>query len=131
MLMAGDILVDTSVAIDYLKGDLAAARVLENSSGLFAPSIVLGELLHGAKRSDRPTEHTARVEVFASKVAVLPVDLETAYHYSDIKNSLLRKGRPIPDNDMWIAAVARQHQLTVVTRDSHFGEISGIGLLSW
>jgi tRNA(fMet)-specific endonuclease VapC len=129
--MAAEIIVDTSAAIDYMKGVPAAARVLESSASVGAPSIVLGELLHGAQKSDRPAENIARVERFASKVTVVPVDPETAYHYSDIKTSLVRKGRLIPENDLWIAAVARQHQLPVVTRDSHFGEVSGLGLLSW
>jgi tRNA(fMet)-specific endonuclease VapC len=129
--MAGDLLIDTSVAVDYMNGDVAAARVIANASELYTPSIVVGELLHGAERSNRRAENLARVEMFAAQVAVVPVDVETAYHYSEIKTSLISKGRPLPENDIWIAAVARQHRLTVITRDSHFGEISGLALLSW
>ena len=129
--MAGDLLVDTSVAIDYMRGEPAARRVIAAASRLYAASVVLGELLHGAERSPRRIENLARVERFTAQVEVLPVDEETAHHYSDIRTSLVAKGRPIPENDIWIAAVGRQHQLTVVTRDSHFTDVPGIALLSW
>jgi len=56
---------------------------------------------------------------------------ETAWRYGEIKSSLRAKGRPLPDNDIWIVSIARQHQLTVATRDAHFGEIPGLALLSW
>ena len=129
--MAAEIAVDSNVVVDYMRGNAAAARLLENSPGVFAPSTVLGELLHGAEKSDRPAENLARVERFASRVTVVSVDRDTAYHYSAIKTSLVKKGRLIPENDMWIAAVARRHKLTLVTRDSHFDEVTDIGLLSW
>lgn len=129
--MPGELLVDTSVAVDYMRGQSAAVRVINAASRLYAPSIVLGELLHGAERSPRRADSLAGVERFTAQVEVLPVDEETAYHYSDIRASLSKKGRPIPENDIWIAAVGRQHQLTVVTRDSHFTEVPGLALLSW
>jgi tRNA(fMet)-specific endonuclease VapC len=129
--MPGDLLVDTSVAVDYLRGDPAAGRVIAAASRLCSASVVLGELLHGAERSPRPAENLDRVERFASQVEILPVDEGTAHHYSEIRTSLANKGRPIPENDIWIAAVGRQHRLTVVTRDSHFTEVPGLALLAW
>lgn len=129
--MPGDLLVDTSVAIDYMRGEPAAGRVIAAASRLYAAAVVLGELLHGAERSARRVESLTRVERFAAQVEILPVDEETARHYSGIRTSLVEKGRPIPENDIWIAAVGRQHQLTVVTRDSHFTEVPGLALLSW
>jgi tRNA(fMet)-specific endonuclease VapC len=52
-------------------------------------------------------------------------------NYGQIKAELESKGRPIPDNDMWIAAIARQHNLTLVTRDAHFLQVADISKLSW
>jgi len=48
-----------------------------------------------------------------------------------VKNALLAKGRPIPENDVWIAALARQHDLVLVTRDEHFAEVDGLTLARW
>lgn len=98
---------------------------------VFLPSIALGELLYGAERSTRRAENLAEGQGFAASVAILSCDAGTAPHYGEIKSELRRKGRPLPDNDIWIAAIARQHQLTVATRDAHFGEIVGLPLLSW
>jgi len=128
--MPGDILVDTSVAVDFMRGDPATGRVIKGASRLYAAAVVLGELLYGAERSSRRAESVARVESFAAHVEILPIDEETAHHYATVVTSLKKKGRPIPENDMWIAAVGLQHQLTVFTRDSHFNEVAGLQLLS-
>lgn len=129
--MPGELLVDTSVAVDYMRGNSAAVRVMNAASRLYAASVALGELLHGADRSSRRAESMAQVGRFVDQVEILAVDETTAHHYSDIRTALVKKGRLIPDNDIWIAAVGRQHQLTVVTRDSHFTEVPGLALLSW
>lgn len=70
------------------------------------------------------------MERFAASANVLGCDLDTARHYGIIKQRLRRKGRPLPDNDIWIAAVARQHQLALATRDAHFGEIDELPLVT-
>ena len=59
-------------------------------------------------------------------MTILVCDTETARQYGRIKVELRRKGRPIPENDMWIAAVALQHGLTLATRDAHFDAIDGL-----
>ena len=60
-----------------------------------------------------------------------PIDAETARQYGEIKESLRAKGRPIPENDIWIAAIAFQYQLSLVTRDQHFSEIKGLAIKTW
>jgi tRNA(fMet)-specific endonuclease VapC len=67
--------------------------------------------------------------VFSS--VVLACDLDTAREYGVIKNALREKGRLIPENDIWIAAIARQHDLTLVTRDEHFKEIKHLKVEMW
>lgn len=64
-------------------------------------------------------------------VSVLPVNTATAAHYGIIKAALRAKGHPIPENDIWIAAVALQHDLPVVSRDEHFREIDALALVRW
>lgn len=77
----------------------------------------MGELFFGAERSKRREAKLAEAEAFAGDSEVRPCDLETARHYGVIENALRAEGRPIPDNDIWIAALAQQHELIVVTRD--------------
>jgi len=62
---------------------------------------------------------------------VLNADDNTANHYALIKSALLKKGKPIPENDIWIAAVAVQYELTLITRDNHFKEVEGLTMESW
>lgn len=129
--MAGKLLLDTSVVIDLFAGDPAVKRVLAAAGEVFVSSIALGELFYGAERSSRREANRSQVESFASAVAVLPCDLETGRHYGRIKDDLRSRGRPLPENDIWIAAVASQYQLTLATRDEHFREIPGLALLAW
>ncbi len=72
------------------------------------------------------TERRGRFEQFASVSTLLGCDTQTARHHGRIKNQLRAKGRPLPENDLRIAAVARQHALTLVTRDKHFSEIDDL-----
>ncbi len=102
-------------------------------SGLeaFLSTVVLGELFFGAEKSQRVQENVARIEKLASVCPVLPCDEETARCYGAMKTLLRRKGRPIPENDLWIAASARRHGVTLVSRDSHFKYVEGLGLEVW
>ncbi len=90
------------------------------------PSIVLGELYFGARKSGRVEENLALIDEFATNSSILACDTDTAKEYGVIKNTLQEKGRPIPENDIWIAAIARQYKLIVVTRDTHFDEIESL-----
>jgi tRNA(fMet)-specific endonuclease VapC len=72
-----------------------------------------------------------RIEEFASSASVLSCDGETARHYGQIKDRLRLKGRPIPENDNWIAASAMQHGLPLATRDDHFKEVDGLRIETW
>ena len=67
----------------------------------------------------------------AAATSVLSCDLGTAHVYGEVKDELRLKGRPIPENDVWIAAVARQHGLMLVTRDEHFQHVNGLGVEGW
>ena len=128
--MAGRLLLDTSFIIDLFARKSGAERAVAAASELYLPSIALGELLFGAECSSRRAQNVAQIEAFAAAAATLSCDAETAWHYGEIKAALRKKGRPLPDNDIWIASIARQHQLTLATRDGHFGEVPGLALLS-
>ena len=79
----------------------------------------------------RAQENIARVDEFAAISAILGPNTATAKEYGEIKNALRNKGRPIPENDIWIAAITKQYGLTLVTRDEHFKEVEGIAMEAW
>ncbi len=129
--MAGRLLLDTSAILDLFAESEAVQRLLVAAEEVFLPSTAVGELLYGARISARAEANRSKVEAFAAANAVLVCDLETARRYSEIKAQLRGKGRPIPENDLWIAALARQHGLTLAARDGHFREIDGLSLAEW
>jgi len=104
---------------------------LSAAGAVFVPSIVLGELYYGARKSGRAAANVTRVDAFAAGNAVLVCDEDTARRYGEIKDGLRVIGRPIPENDIWIAAVARQHGLTLATRDAHFSHVAGLLVAAW
>ncbi len=129
--MNGRVLLDTNIVIALFARDETVLRELSNAASVFVPSIVVGELFYGAYRSRRFDENVTRVDEFVSRSAVLTCGAVTARRYAQIKNRLREAGRPIPENDIWIAAVARQHDLTLVSRDSHFAEVEGLETATW
>jgi tRNA(fMet)-specific endonuclease VapC len=129
--MSGRLLLDTNIVIALFARDLAVAEHLDEAEEVSIASIVLGELYFGARRSGRMKENLARIDEFAVNSAVLGCDAETARYYGEIKNTLREKGRPIPENDIWIAAIALQYDLTLITRDAHFEEVDGLKAESW
>ena len=129
--MNGSVLLDTNVVIALFGGEQNVRDELRHADSVFVPSVVVGELFYGARRSGRVEKNLARVEEFVASNSVLNCDTETARHYSRIKESLRTKGRPIPENDVWIAAIARQHSLTLISRDTHFAEVDQLTLERW
>jgi tRNA(fMet)-specific endonuclease VapC len=129
--MNGRFLLDTNIVIAIFATEATVQMELAKASEVFISSVVLGELYYGAYKSTRATDNLARIQEFAARNTVLGCDGETAQEYGIIKNQLRARGRPIPENDIWIAATARQHNLTLVTRDGHFGEVDGLGIEAW
>lgn len=129
--MSGDYMLDTNIVIALFAREASVLKSLMNVGCVFIPSIVIGELYYGAYRSGQRDANLARITQFVVDNVVLNCDVETAHHYGVIKDALHRKGRPMPENDLWIAALARQHQLTLVTRDAHFNHIPNLAVESW
>ncbi len=124
-------ILDTNAVSALFAGDPALSEVLATDSRHHLPVIVLGEYRYGLLRS-RHRDHLQQLLVtLARESIVLTVDAATAEAYADVREELRRKGRPIPENDLWIAALARQHTLPVVSRDDHFDAVSGLRRVSW
>ncbi len=131
MGMSGKYLLDTNIVIALFANDASVMESLTKAEEVFIPSVVIGELFYGAHKSARAKDNLARIDEFASSNLVLGCDMETARIYGDVKNALRIKGHPIPENDIWIAAVAIQHNLTLVSRDGHFNEIENLKVVVW
>ena len=104
---------------------------LRASETLYLPLTVWGELLFGAYHASQPTRELANLAEFARGTErLLPTD-RTADEYARIKQALALAGTPIPENDVWIAAYATEHNLPLATRDAHFQRVPGLTMLRW
>jgi tRNA(fMet)-specific endonuclease VapC len=130
-MTGNDVLLDTNIVIEFFKGDGSIYLNMESQLSVNIPFAVLGELYLGAFRSKNPQRHNKQINDFLKKCYVLAADDKTANYYALLKTELLNKGKPIPENDIWIAACAKQHDLILVTRDKHFGEIDGLQIEYW
>jgi tRNA(fMet)-specific endonuclease VapC len=131
MPASGRFLLDTNIVIALLEGDDAVLSNLDQPPEVFIPAIVVGELFFGAPKSGRPSENSAKVERFVAHRSILSCDLHVAREYGLLRQSLLKKGRPLPENDIWIAATAKCHELVLVTRDRHFHEVDDLRMADW
>lgn len=119
-------LLDTNIVIALFAGDPKVAVSLARYSAVYVPVQVLGELYYGALHSSRVEENLKKIADFSDKVALLNAGGETAEEYGAVKQELSKRGRLIPENDIWIAASARAHKATLLTRDAHFRQVKGL-----
>ena len=93
------------------------------------PVQVVGEARFGALNSNRPQANLKQLDEFVARCRVLAADAITAMVYADIRFALKNAGTPIPENDIWIAAICVQHEMTLATADKHFLSVKGISLI--
>lgn len=131
MKMDGKFLLDTNILIGFFGHDEAITAQIKTAQEILIPSIVIGELYYGAFNSQRKKENVEKIDTFQNKVPIISCDQSTAKFYGQIKAQLKSKGTPIPENDIWVAALSFQHQITLVSRDAHFTKIEGLDLVTW
>ena len=119
-------LVDTNVIIRFLKGQTELFSLFDDMENLYVSSISVGELMYGAELSKKSDFNRENYFCFCQQMKVLYPDLEVAKSYGKIKSSLKEKGKPIPENDIWIAATCHAADLTLITADSDFDYIDKI-----
>jgi tRNA(fMet)-specific endonuclease VapC len=130
--MSGSFLLDTNVIVAlFAKETSVTDHVSDPATSVFIPSIAVGELYYGAAKSGRPAANAAQADAFVAANIILSCDSTTGKFYGTTKSMLRAKGRPIPENDIWIAAIALQYDLTLVSRDGHFLEVEGLRLERW
>ena len=124
-------ILDTNAVSALFTGDASIEKTVMESKRQHLPVVVIGEYRYGLLRSRHRRLLGRLLETLIEESVVLHVDEETAASYSDVKDELRRRGRPIPANDLWIAALARQHDLPILSRDGHFDEVVGLKRLGW
>lgn len=124
-------ILDTNALSAFADGNSAIKSLLEGADVLLFPVIVIGEFRYGIEASRKKEAYIAWLSQFVLPRYVLAINNETALHYVDIRHELKRAGRPIPQNDLWIAALVREHDMPLLSKDLHFKEIPGVECVSW
>lgn len=122
------ILIDTNAFSALKRADADMIEIIQYAEVIGISPIVIGELLYGFDNGNKAKENRLDLQKFldSPRVKVFPIVSETAHFFSQVTLSLKRKGKPIPTNDIWIAAQAFEHGCIVCTYDKHFDAIEGL-----
>ncbi len=128
--MAVKLLLDTNAYSSLGKGDQKIKRLLEEADFVYLSIVVMAELYAGFKLGNREASNREYLSAFSKRanLEIIPVSIETADIYAEIFSELKNKGKPIPTNDIWIAAQAIETGSKLLTYDLHFSHISGLRL---
>ncbi len=116
-------ILDTNALSAVADNEASAARIFSQALSIEVPVIVLGEYRFGIAHSRRRNEYEKWLDELIAVTRALPVDDTTSGHYARIRAKLKKAGRPIPSNDLWIAALCRQHRLPLMSQDGHFDAV--------
>ena len=119
------IMLDTSAYVAFKQGRDEALQIIRYADRIGVSTIVIGELLAGFKHGARTTNNRAELSQFldSGRVVIETVTETTAQYYAELYAALRRKGKPVPSNDLWIAASALENAYALYTYDAHFGFI--------
>ena len=129
--MNGNYLLDTNIIIALFDNEEVVTSNIAKIDNVFVPAVVIGELYYGAYNSNRIQENIERINQFQIDASIIDCDATTGNYYGQIKKELKDKGNPIPENGIWIAALAKQHDLELVSRDKHFAKIDMLKTTKW
>jgi len=122
---------DTNIIVDLLRKQREAPIKILIYTEIYIPMTVVAELLFGAAISAKPIESRADVMTFLGKGKLLEQNMSVIESYVEIRKHLQSKGKPIPENDIWIAASAHTYGLKLITRDQHFANIDFLDVEFW
>ena len=114
-------ILDTNRYVDFCRADAEVVRQVREAERIFLPFVLRAGFLCGARA--RHNEGILTRFLNSPRVRVLYPDEQTTHHYARLFQQLRQQGTPIPTNDLWIAALAIQHDLPLYARDQHFGRI--------
>lgn len=124
-------ILDTNALSAWAEGLAAIEAPLRSADRLVVPSVVLGEYYFGIRQSRRRRRYEDWLNRYLPETDIATITSATADAYADIRLDLKRLGSPIPPNDVWIAALARQHALEILSNDRHFDLVEGIGRIAF
>jgi len=122
---------DTVAYSHFRRGEGRITDLLDRAVWIGVPVVVLGELFAGFQGGSNRNKNLAELDEFLSTpiVEALPVDREVAEIFGELFADLRRQGRPIPTNDIWIAATCARAGAMLVTWDAHFRSIARVSSL--
>lgn len=126
-----EFLLDTNIVIALFGASGDLKWQLSYDLQYWLPCVVVGELVYGAYCSSEIRQNLREIEAFIESMRVAECNNQTAQYYGRTKGDLRQRGKLIPDNDIWIAAIAMQRGLTLITRDSHFNFVHGLSFETW
>lgn len=124
-------ILDTNALSAVADGDASLEPFLRRPSELSLPVIVLGEYRYGIWQSRERKHYEQWLTESLPNYKILDIDEETTVHYASLRAEMKRAGTPIPTNDVWIAALCRQHTLPLLSRDKHFDSVGGLQRIAW
>ena len=119
-------ILDTNALSAWAEGDTGVEAPLRSADRLVVPSVVLGEYYFGIRQSRYRRRYEDWLTRFLPETEIATITSATADSYADIRLELRRLGSSIPANDAWIAALARQHAMVVLSNDKHFDVVERI-----
>jgi predicted nucleic acid-binding protein len=125
------LILDTNALSAAAEREPSALEVVARAERLAIPVIVLGEYRLGIAQSRHRVSYENWLREWTAAVSVLDIDDDTTHSYAAIGLELKKKGKPIPANDLWIAALCRQYSLPILSRDRHFDFVSGLRRIDW
>jgi len=127
----GKLALDTNAVIAYREGISEVCTRIDKADIILLPVTVIGELLYGALTSTKTKNNEKFVHKFVEYSLVMPIDESVAARYARVRFDLKRRGNPIPENDIWIAAACLDLEVPLLSRDDHFKLVPGLNVISW
>ncbi len=124
-------ILDTNALSAAADDDPGVLAILSRAEQIAIPVIVLGEYRYGIAQSRHRTYYSNWLDALILDCLVLNISEETTHRYAAINLELRETGKPIPTNDLWIAALCRQYSLSILSRDKHFDFVSGNRRIEW
>jgi tRNA(fMet)-specific endonuclease VapC len=129
-MTGNSIALDSNQAIACLNGRPGFDSWMAQFTSIHLPVIVVGELRFGALKSARSSANITRIQSLVSRCEILNVNARTAEIYAQLRLGLMRKGAPIPENDLWIGAICVENNVPLASADAHFSAIEGLKLVT-
>ncbi len=124
-------ILDTNAISALLNGDPELGHTIHSAGDKYLPLIAVAEFLFGLRKSRYGARLQSVFRKLEADCLLLLPDRETADWYANIRHELKLRGRPIPEGDLWIAALARQHDMSIVSRDAHFDVVENVRRIGW